>query len=66
MSYVAIPYYMMIISAVILYYALPQKIRWTVLLISSGYFYYSVSDNRAQLMVFGMSVAVSYVFGIFI
>lgn len=66
MSYAAIPYYIMIILTVILYYILPKKIRWIALLISSGYFYYSVSDNRVQLMIFGISILAGYLCGIFI
>lgn len=66
MSYAAIPYYIMIILTAILYYILPKKIRWIALLISSGYFYDSVSDNRVQLMIFGISILAGYTCGIFI
>lgn len=64
MSYVSIPYYIMVVLAVVLYYAVPKKIRWMVLLLASGCFYYAVSERKEQLVVFGISIVLSYYSGI--
>ena len=64
MSYVSIPYYIMVVLAVVLYYAFPKKIRWMVLLLASGCFYYAVSERKEQLVMFGISIVLSYYSGI--
>lgn len=64
MNYTAARYFLFVALTVVLYYVLPRKVRWTVLMISSGYFYYVVSDDRRQLLVFAMSIAISYFAGI--
>ena len=64
MSYVSIPYYIMVVLAVVLYYAVPKKIRWMVLLLASGCFYYAVSERKEQLVMFGISIVLSYYSGI--
>lgn len=67
MGYVSLNYYLMILLAVFLYYILPQKIRWIVLLLASCYFYYSVTGGDMQVLaVFAGTVAMSFLAGIVI
>ncbi len=60
MSYVAARYYIFVILAVILFYIIPKKGRWLVLLAASVYFCFQVSDDNMQLIVFGASILISY------
>ena len=64
MSYMAVKYFILVAGALLLYYILPKRFRWTVLLLGSGYFYYAISDNKKQMLVFALGIVVSYVFGI--
>ena len=64
MSYMTIKFFVLVAGALLLYYILPKKFRWTVLLLGSGYFYYAISGSRKQMLVFALGIAVSYVFGI--
>ncbi len=66
MGYMSISYYLMLILTVVLYYIFPKRIRWIVLLVSSGYFYYSITENKVQLIVFGISILISYSAGIIV
>ncbi len=66
MSYVAARYYVFIAAAVILYYIIPKKGRWLVLLASSVYFCFEVSSDYEQLIVFGASILISYLASLFI
>lgn len=65
MSYISARFYILVAFSVVLYYMLPRKIRWIMLLISSGYFYYAVS-NKKQLVICAIAIYVSYLAGIFI
>lgn len=64
MSYMTIKFFVLVAGALLLYYILPKKFRWTVLLLGSGYFYYDISGSRKQMLVFALGIALSYVFGI--
>ena len=65
-SYVSLNYYILLIFLVVLYYILPLKYRWYVLLAGSGCFYYLAMERRMQLVIFVLSIGISYDFGIFI
>ena len=63
MSYISFSYYVFIILLAVLYYVLPKKIRWLVLLLGSGCFYYLLVDQRRRLLLFAGSILVSYLWG---
>ena len=66
MSYVAAKYFIFVAITVIIYYILPLRCRWWVLLGASGYFYYEVSTEKKQLVVFLASIVISYLCGLFV
>lgn len=60
MSYITLEYYVLVVISVVVYYLLPQKIRWIVLLIGSGYFYYRCANETLQIVFFIVSIIISY------
>ena len=60
MSYISFSYYVFLLLLVGLYYVLPKKIRWLVLLAGSACFYYLLVDRRRRLVLFAGSVLFSY------
>lgn len=64
MSYISFSYYVLVIILLVLYYVLPKKARWLVLLAGSGCFYYLLVDRRRRLVLFALSVLVSFLWGI--
>lgn len=64
MSYISFSYYVLVIVLLVLYYVLPRKFRWLVLLAGSGCFYYLLVDRRRRLVLFALSVLVSYLWGV--
>ena len=66
LTYVSFNYYILLAALVVLYYILPLKYRWCVLLAGSGLFYYLAMERRMQLIIFAFSVGISYLFGILI
>ena len=64
MSYTSLFYYAMVIALLIIYYVLPKRFRWLVLLAGSVYFYARVIDSWKQAAVFLLSIAVSYAAGL--
>lgn len=65
-NYVSLNYYVLLVFLVALYYILPLRYRWYVLLAGSGCFYYLAMERRMQLVIFVLSIGISYLFGIFI
>ena len=63
MGYVSLSYYVLIITLVLFYYILPKDFRWLVLLLGSGYFYYSLIDDMVTLAIFGSCIFFAYGFG---
>ena len=66
LNYVSLNYYVLLVLLVALYYILPLKYRWYVLLTGSGCFYYLAMEYQMQLVVFVISIVISFGFGIFI
>ena len=66
MSYVSLTYYVMIILSLIVFYILPKKVRWVSLLLTSCYFYYAVTTDIWQAVIFVISIVVSYLSALFI
>lgn len=64
MTYMSLAYYAIVLVAVFLYYLLPKKSRWIILLSASGYFYYLVVSDTKQILVFLFSIFVSYFAGV--
>ncbi len=60
MSYIDLEYYFIIAAVVLIYYVLPRSVRWTALLAGSGLFYYKAAGDRRQIIVFVLSIVVSY------
>lgn len=65
-SYVSLNYYVLLVLLIVIYYILPIKYRWYVLLTGSACFYYLAIERRMQLVIFAISIVVSYFFGIII
>lgn len=65
-SYVSFNYYVLLVFLIALYYIFPLKYRWYILLAGSGCFYYLAMEHWIQLIIFALSIGVSYFFGIFI
>ena len=63
MSYTSIQYYILVAAAVVLYYALPLKRRWFVLLAASLGFYLLSVHNPVRLGLFFGSILLSYAGG---
>lgn len=65
-SYISLSYYVLLVFLVALYYILPLKYRWYALLAGSGCFYYLAMESRMQLIIFALSMGISYLFGMLI
>lgn len=65
-SYTTIRFFLIVAVAVVLYYLFPKKARYLVLLATSCLFYYVVVPSSWQIVVFGLSVAACYGFGLLI
>ncbi len=64
MSYTSFYYYVMILLLLPIYYLVPLKHRWIVLLCGSSCFISQIMTNRFQIMIFVSSVLFGYLFGI--
>lgn len=60
MNYMSWIYYLMVLVLLIVYYILPKRIRWFVLLVGSMYFYSEIIDSKKQIVVFLFSIVISY------
>ena len=66
MSYVAPGFYALIIITLILYYLFPRKLRWILLLVSGGIFYYLACPKKALILLFGLTIGVTFCFSLII
>ncbi|MCR5420874.1 MAG: hypothetical protein K6E98_07710 [Lachnospiraceae bacterium] len=64
MSYTSLTYYVMVIFLLPLYYFVPRKIRWIVLLVGSIFFYTQIITDVKQFYFLVYSVILSYLAGI--
>ena len=64
MSYTSLIYYVMVIVLLIIYYAVPKRFRWLVLLSGSIYFYTQVIQRKGQIALFLLSIIISYLAGL--
>ena len=66
MNYTSIKFYLMICVSMVIYYVFPKRLRWFILLITSGYFYFLITNDSKKIIIFAMSIIVSYFAGILI
>lgn len=59
MEYISIYFYLFIIILLMIYYALPHKVRWIMLLLGSMAFYYQISKNGLWIIL--GTIILSYV-----
>ena len=64
MVYLEFSFYIFVVGLMAVYYLMPKKIRWMVLLLGSIGFYVHMQQDPKKLMVFGASIACSYVLGL--
>ena len=65
MAYTSLGYYIFLAISVVIYYFVPLRMRWIVLLAASIGFYCSVSGGRAAAFaVCGISVITAYLGGL--
>ena len=67
MAFISWSFYVFLAVLVIVYYILPKKLRWYVLLAGSILFYVRMADkNSGVLILFMGTAAISYIFAILI
>lgn len=66
MSYISINYYIMVIILFSLYYIFPKRFCWYVLLFGSIVFYFRLTTNLGQLLVWGLMVVFNFWSGLLI
>ena len=66
MSYTSILYYVLLAVILLVYYIVPDRIKWTVLLAGSLYFYLLLAGSSVLMCAFLAMILVGYVFGILI
>ena len=66
MSYTSIFYYLFLAAVLLLYYIFPGRIKWTVLLAGSLYFYWLLTGSPVMMGVFCAMILISYLSGIVI
>ena len=65
MSYTSWTYFVLVLFIFILYYAVPKRAQWTVLLAGSTLFYYlAAGRDRKVCLVFVLTLAISYLGGL--
>lgn len=60
MTYISITFYIFVLAALLLYYILPLKYRWLVLLGGSVFFYWQVMETGAAMAVILVTVMAAY------
>ena len=66
MTYTSPDFYILLITAFILYNIFPKRIRWTVLLVSSCAFYVLVCAKKALILVFALTLVITWCFSLLI
>ena len=64
MVYLEFSFYIFVVGLAAVYYLMPKKIRWMVLLLGSIGFYVHMQQDPKNLMVFGASIFCSYFMGL--
>lgn len=65
MSYTSWTYFVLVIFLFVLYYAVPKRAQWAVLLAGSTLFYYlAAGSDRKVCLVFVLTIAISYIGGL--
>lgn len=64
MTYLSITFYLFIAAALLVYYILPLKYRWPVLLLGSVFFYWRAMGSGGGLAVLLVTVIAAYVAGL--
>ena len=64
MNYLTIEFYILLLITFVLYYLIPKKWQWLVLLIGSTSFYYFACNHWQQIFVFIVSITISYIWGV--
>ena len=64
MSYCSWIYYVMVIVLLVIYYVIPKQFRWFVLLLGSITFYIQVINSIKQIVLFGLSILISFFAGL--
>lgn len=60
MTYMSIAFYIFVLAALLLYYVLPLKHRWLVLLGGSIFFYWRALDTGTGMVVLLVTIALAY------
>ncbi len=60
MTYMSIAFYIFVLAALLLYYVLPLKYRWLVLLGGSIFFYWKALDTGTGMPVILVTIALAY------
>lgn len=60
MTYLSITFYLFVLAALLLYYILPLKYRWLVLLFGSILFYWQATGSRGAVAVILISILAAY------
>ena len=66
MTYTSFGFFVLVAVLLLLYYILPEKVRWLVLLAGNAVFYYFAAASRWNLLVFATTVVLSYLAGLLI
>ena len=64
MQYTSLAFYMFLLAAVVLYYIMPVKYRWYVLLAGSVFFYASLMSRKLDGILFLTTILVSWLTGL--
>lgn len=60
MTYISITFYLFVLAALLLYYLLPLKYRWLVLLGGSVFFYWQIMETKAAMAAILVTVMAAY------
>lgn len=60
MTYISITFYLFVLVAVLLYYILPLRYRWLVLLGGSVFFYWQITEAGMALVIVFATVMIAY------
>ena len=64
MTYVSIEFYIFVLIAVLLYYMIPLKGRWIVLLCGSIFFYWKALETGTGILVILATILIAYSAGL--
>ena len=64
MDFVSIEFYLFLAVVVVLYYIMPLRFRWLVLLTGSMYYFCAITYYRRELIVFLGIIVVSWLLGL--